>query len=128
MLPAWWTRTGTKLRPVVRAHVESPKFAASGGLSLDAIVEFNWEALLGDARMSIKDLLALPNSRRRWCRFAGNGLRSTPPRSLPQWYLKKKATETATVRDIIHMALGGQETTHGFAFAGSRRQAGSRTF
>ncbi|WP_246198240.1 DEAD/DEAH box helicase [Solidesulfovibrio aerotolerans] len=119
MLPAWWTRTGTKLRPVVRAHVESPKFAASGGLSLDAIVEFNWEASLGDARMSIKDLLALAKLKAPLMQIRGQWVEVNADEiAAAVAFWKKKATETATVRDIIHMALGGQETTHGFAFGG----------
>lgn len=119
MLPAWWTRTGTKLRPVVRAHVESPQFATSGGLSLDAIADFQWEVSLGDARMSLKELTALAKLkaplvqvRGQWVEVNAEAIASAVA------YWKKKANETASVRDIIHMALGGQETHHGFAFGG----------
>ena len=49
MLPAWWTRKGTKLRLAVQAQVKSPKMQGGGGLSLDDIVQFDWEVALGDA-------------------------------------------------------------------------------
>ena len=46
MLPAWWTRKGTKLRFTARAHVKSPEMQSVTGLSLDQIVEFDWEVAL----------------------------------------------------------------------------------
>ena len=119
MLPAWWTRTGTKLRPVVRAHVASPQFTTSGGLSLDAIADFQWEVSLGETRMSLKELTALAKLkaplvqvRGQWVEVNAEAIASAVA------YWKKKANETASVREIIHMALGGQETSHGFAFGG----------
>ena len=47
MLPAWWTRKGTKLRLSMRANVKSPKLQGSSGLTLDRIVEFDWQVALG---------------------------------------------------------------------------------
>ena len=35
MLPAWWTRKGTKLRLTAHANVKSPKMQGGGGLSLE---------------------------------------------------------------------------------------------
>lgn len=119
ILPAWWTRTGTKLRPVVRAHVASPQFATSGGLSLDAIADFQWKVSLGETRRSLKELTALAKLktplvqvRGQWVEVNAEAITSAVA------YWKKKANETASVRDIIHMALGGQKTHHGFAFGG----------
>ena len=50
MLPAWWTRKGTKLRLTAHAKVKSPKMQGGGGLSLDEIVQFDWEVALGDEK------------------------------------------------------------------------------
>ncbi|MBO0722734.1 MAG: SNF2 helicase-associated domain-containing protein, partial [Blastocatellia bacterium] len=47
LLPAWWTRKGTKLRLTARANVKSPKMQGATGLSLKQIVQFDWEIALG---------------------------------------------------------------------------------
>jgi hypothetical protein len=44
MLPAWWTRKGTKLKLTARAVVESQKFQGGGRLSLEEIVKFDWRS------------------------------------------------------------------------------------
>src|SRR5581483_11426365 len=47
LLPAWWTRKGTKVRLSVRANVKSPKMQGGGGLSLFDLIDFNWQVSLG---------------------------------------------------------------------------------
>ena len=42
LLPAWWTRKGTKQRLSVAAHVKTPSMTGGGGLSLDDLVQFEW--------------------------------------------------------------------------------------
>lgn len=59
MLPSWWTSKGAKLRPVIQSRVASPKLRSSSGLSLDTIVEFDWQVSLGGEPITYKDLLAL---------------------------------------------------------------------
>ncbi len=56
MLPAWWTRKGTKLRLSTRANVKSPKMQGGGRLSLDQLAQFNWEVALGGQTLSFKEL------------------------------------------------------------------------
>ncbi len=56
MLPAWWTRKGSKWKLTARAVVESPKFQGGGRLSLEEIVKFDWEVALGDERLSLAEL------------------------------------------------------------------------
>jgi hypothetical protein len=73
MLPAWWTRMGGKRRLTARASVKSPKMQSRAGLSLDAIVEVDWEAALGGEKLSLQELEALARSRRRWCGSEANG-------------------------------------------------------
>jgi hypothetical protein len=59
MLPAWWTRKGTKLRLSMRAEVKSPKLQGGGSLSLDQIVQFDWRVALGGELLSFEELQAL---------------------------------------------------------------------
>ncbi|MGH9944112.1 MAG: SNF2 helicase-associated domain-containing protein [Pyrinomonadaceae bacterium] len=59
MLPAWWTRKGTKLKLAARAVVKSPKLQGDGGMSLEEIVKFDWEVALGDEKFTLKELETL---------------------------------------------------------------------
>ena len=59
LLPAWWTRTGTKLRLAARVQVKSPRMEGGSGLSLDEIVHFDWVVALGDETLSRAELEAL---------------------------------------------------------------------
>jgi len=56
MLPAWWTRKGTKLRLTARANVQSPKMQGGSGMSLDNIVQFDWQVALGDEKLTFEEL------------------------------------------------------------------------
>src|SRR5262249_55004426 len=46
LLPAWWSRKGTKMRLAARAHVKSPAMQGGSGLTLDEIVHFHWQVAL----------------------------------------------------------------------------------
>ena len=52
MLPAWWTRKGTKVRLAVQARAKSPKMQGGSGLHLETIVQFDWEVALGGQKLS----------------------------------------------------------------------------
>ena len=59
LLPAWWTRKGTKLRLSARANVKSSEDARRRRLSLEEIVKFDWEVALGDTTLTLAELEAL---------------------------------------------------------------------
>ncbi|OGP86993.1 MAG: helicase SNF2, partial [Deltaproteobacteria bacterium RBG_13_65_10] len=107
MLPAWWTRKGTKLRLSTRANVKSPKMQGGGGLSLNALVRFDWEVALGDERLSYEELQMLAklkaplvNVRGQWVQMSAEEIQA----ALDLW--KKKGAGQTTVREVIQMALG----------------------
>ena len=56
LLPAWWTRKGTKHRLSVQAHVKTPAMQGGSGLSLDQVVEFHWQVALGEEVLSREEL------------------------------------------------------------------------
>jgi SNF2 family DNA or RNA helicase len=119
MLPAWWTRKGTKLRLSLRANVKSPAMQGSSGLSLNEIVQFDWEVALGDEKLSIEELESLARLksplvkvRGQWVEMSAEEIQT----ALEFW--KKKAADTTTVKKVIHMALGGTENIHGIVFSG----------
>ncbi|MFN0085137.1 MAG: DEAD/DEAH box helicase [Blastocatellia bacterium] len=119
MLPAWWTRKGTKLQLGARAQVKSPKLQGGGGLSLDQIIQFNWEVALGTETLSLKELEALARLKEPLVRLRGQWVELDPEEiqaALDFW--KKKGAEKTTLRDVARMAMGKTDAPGGLAFQG----------
>jgi SNF2 family DNA or RNA helicase len=120
MLPAWWTRKGTKLRLTARAVVESPKFQGGGRLSLEEIVKFDWEVALGDERLTLTELEMLARLKSPLVRVRGQWVElNTEEIQAALDFWKRGAKGKARVRDLVQMALGGNAAVPGrIAFAG----------
>ena len=121
MLPAWWTRKGTKVRLAVQAKVKSPKMQGGSGLSLETMVQFDWEVALGDQRLTLRELEALARMKAPLVRVRGQWVEMSAQEiqaAIDFW--RKKGAEKATVRDIIQMALGARDAPQGFGFNGVR--------
>jgi SNF2 family DNA or RNA helicase len=107
LLPAWWTRKGTKLRLTARASVNSPKLQADSGLSLDSVVQFQWEIALGDEKLSLNELEELARLKAPLVRVRGQWVQMSADEiqaALDFW--KNKGQGEARVREIIQMSLG----------------------
>ena len=119
MLPAWWTRKGTKVRLAVQANVKSPKMQGGSGLSLETIVQFDWEVALGNQKLTLRELEALARMKETLVRVRGQWVEMNAAEiqaAIDFW--KKKGTEEAPLRDIIQMALGAKDAPQGFDFNG----------
>ncbi|HKA55638.1 MAG TPA: DEAD/DEAH box helicase [Candidatus Binatia bacterium] len=119
LLPAWWTRKGTKLRLTARAEVKSPKMQGGSGLSLNAIVQFHWQVALGNEQLSLEELTALAKLKQPLVKVRGHWVQMSAEEiqaALDFW--KQKATDQATVREVVRMALGAGKTPGGIAFTG----------
>lgn len=119
MLPAWWTRKGTKLRLTARANVKTPIMQGGSGLSLNEIVKFDWEVALGDEKISYQELNALAKLkiplvkvRGQWVQLNTEQIRE----ALDFW--KKKGSGQATAREIVQMALGAGKSLGPIPFEG----------
>jgi SNF2 family DNA or RNA helicase len=107
MLPAWWTRKGTKLRLNARVHAKSPTMQG-GGLSLGELVHFEWQVALGKEQLTLQELTALADLkaplvkvRGQWVQMSAEEIKA----ALHFW--KQKGSGSATAREIVQMALGG---------------------
>ena len=121
MLPAWWTRKGTKVRLAVQASARSPKMQGGSGLHLETIVQFDWEVALGGQKLSLRELEALARMKAPLVRVRGQWVEMSAQEiqtAIDFW--EKKGTEEASVRDIIQMALGVKDAPQGFDFNGVR--------
>ena len=119
MLPAWWTRKGTKLRLSARASVKPPRMQGGSGLGLDEIVQVDWEVALGGEHLSLEELRALAKlkvplikMRGQWVQMNAGEIQA----ALEFW--KKKASGQATVREIVQMALGAGKIPGSIPFEG----------
>ena len=119
MLPAWWTRKGTKTHLSVRAKVKSPKMQGGGGLSLENVVQFDWELALGDRKLTQRELETLAKLKAPLVRLRGQWveMNATEIQAAIEFW-KNKVPEEARVRDIVQMALGVKDAPGGFDFGG----------
>ena len=108
MLPAWWTRKGTKLRLTARANVKTLEMQSTSGLSLDQIVQFNWEVALGGEKLSFEELQRLAKFKAPLVKVRGQWvlLDAEEIQAAIQFW-KRKASEQTTLRKVVRMALGG---------------------
>jgi SNF2 family DNA or RNA helicase len=119
LLPAWWTRKGTKLHLSVRANVKSPKMQGGSGMGLNVLVSFNWEVALGDQTLSRQELETLARLKAPLVKVRGQWVQLTAEEiaaALDFW--KQKDTQQAAVRDVVKMALGAARAPGAIEFAG----------
>lgn len=119
LLPAWWTRKGTKLKLSAKANVKSPKMQAKAGLSLDTIVQFNWEVALGGEPLTLKELEELARLKSPLVKIRGQWVELNAEEiqtALEFW--KNRAQEKITAREVLQMALGARGSVKGIAFEG----------
>jgi SNF2 family DNA or RNA helicase len=112
MLPAWWTRKGTKIRLAARAKVKSPKLQGASGLSLDAITHFDWEVALDGKTLTLRELESLAKAKSSLVKIRGQWveMRAEEIRSAIEFW-KQKSSGQATVREILQLALGAVKTS-----------------
>ncbi len=119
MLPAWWTRRGSRLQLSARARVRGSRHKAGDGTLLDAIARFDWELAIGERALSFGELeqLALLKSplvrmRGRWVQVRPEEIRA----AIEFW--TSRGSDTATVRELVQMALGSQDLPGALDFGG----------
>ena len=72
MLPAWWTRRGTKVRPALQGQCENTRsMQGGGGVSLGTMLDLNLEVALGDQVITARELEALAQLKAPLVRLRG---------------------------------------------------------
>lgn len=120
LLPAWWTRRGTKRRLTARAVVETPKLTAKAGLTMDVVATVDWEIALGEDRLSLDDLKRLARLKAPLVRMRGEWVELNPEEiesALEYWKHGTHRTRM-TMRDVVRMALGAASALPGISFGG----------
>ncbi len=119
LLPAWWTRKGTRQRLSVKARAKSPAMQGGSGLSLEQLVQFEWEVALGDHTLTLPELEALAKLkvplvqvRGQWIQVGAEELKA----ALDFW--KKQPTAEVSLGELVRLALGATPALDGLAFGG----------
>ena len=113
LLPSWWTGKGTKQRLSMRGKVTSPKLTASGGLTLEKTVEFEWRAALGDAELSLEELQALAALKSPLVRVRGRWMQLSAEEIEAALAYMRKADGSMEARDALRLALGADAADAG---------------
>jgi SNF2 family DNA or RNA helicase len=121
LLPAWWTRKGTKQHLSVQAEVNSPLLQSSSGMSLSQIVKFDWKVALGDDVLTLEELrrlarlkVPLVKVRGQWVQIHAEEIEALLA------LMEKRASGQATLREVVQMALGAGTAPGGLPFGGVR--------
>jgi SNF2 family DNA or RNA helicase len=118
LLPAWWSRRGTRSRLTLRAAA-APRPAGGGGLGLDEVVQFQWRVAVGGETLTRAELeelarikAPLVRVRGRWVQMSSGEIEA----ALRFWDGDGKAS--ATLREVVALALGARKPPGHLAFDG----------
>ena len=118
LLPAWWTRTGTRGRLGVKATVASPKLKSASGASLDELVKFDWKVAVGERALTRAELQELVRLKVPLVRVCGQWVHVSAAEIQAALRFWKEKGKTATVRDVVRLTLGVPGMTAGLPFDG----------
>ncbi len=79
---------------------------ASAGLSLDSIVQFNWQVALGETVLSDEEIEMLARAKLPLVNLRGQGIVDLDTIKSVVAYWKKAGPGEATARDVVRMSLG----------------------
>lgn len=109
LAPSWWTqrrRVSTRMR--VSSRAKAPAAAVRAGLGIEELVQFRWEAALGDVRLTKRDLAELSRAaaaKHTVVRFRGEWVEITPD-SLAALTQRVGVTGESSVAELLKASLG----------------------
>ncbi len=118
MLPSWWTSKGARAKLAARVSVQAPKMKGYGGLSLDAIMRFEWEVALGGQKVTLEELEEIAEMKSSLVRVRGQWMEVSASEIQSAIKFLKKGKGRAQFKDVIRMALGAEETPGGLEIDG----------
>jgi superfamily II DNA or RNA helicase len=110
MLPAWWTRKGSKLRLTAKPKVRAPKMQGGSGLTLEEIVHVDWQVALGEQGLSRSELATLARLKAPLVRVRGQWVLLDAAAIAEARALLAKRGQAVSAREAIRLALGGPES------------------
>lgn len=116
LLPKWWSGKGKKAQVTARASVKAPSMKANAGLSMETLVQFDWQVALGGETLTPEELEELAARKSSLVRFRGKWVQLDSREieaALQLW--KKRGSGEVTVGDVVRMTLGAADLPSGIA-------------
>ncbi|MCM0677402.1 DEAD/DEAH box helicase, partial [Micromonospora phytophila] len=111
LLPGWWQRPSSRLGARLQARSRTaPGTVAgtTGGVGLDALVDYRWEVALGDQPLSAEELASLAALKTPLVRMRGRWVELDPKRLAAGLRLLRSSGEL-TVADLLRLGLADAE-------------------
>ena len=125
LLPAWWRnrrrRVGLRLR--VRPRATASRTASGPGLGVNALVDYDWRAAIGDAELDADELATLASAKGGLVRVRGEWVEIDPGEIAGAMRAVERsasggAQPPLTVADVLGMALGVRDAPGGLEVPG----------
>lgn len=114
LLPSWWVGRGPARQLGLKATAKSPKMQSAGGLTLDAMVTFNYSASLGDEEITLEELKALAKLKASLVKVRGQWTQINPDQIRAALrFLEKQQDQTMSARELLSIALGSEKLAGG---------------
>ena len=104
MLPAWWT---ARRRISIRAGIKNYRMRAGSSIPMERVFEFNWEAALGDDRITLDELEGLAEMKAHLVRVRGQWMEAGGGEIRSAIKFLRSGPRRGTLRDIVMMEAGG---------------------
>lgn len=118
MLPAWWTGRGNRRRLAAKAQIRRADTGGSGILSLDSMLQFDWEVALGDQSISIEELERMASLKSSLVKMRGQWAVVSTEEIRAAIDLLKKGRGGGSLRDMVRMDLGVGDIPEGLEWGG----------
>jgi SNF2 family DNA or RNA helicase len=119
LLPNWWQTRRSGVRLQARGVVKTPaKLRAASALSLQTLLDFQWELALGDEPITKKELLALARQKSPLVKLRGQWVEVNAAEIADAVRFLEQGTTKATAGELLRMAIGASGQTERFDIAG----------
>ena len=108
LLPAWWTRQGTRTRPSIRARAKTPAMQGGSGMTMTSLIDLDVEMALGDEPISVQELEELAELKVPLVRFRGQWveINADDIRAAADFWRNR---EQVSLREVVQIGLGADQ-------------------
>lgn len=113
LVPPWWNQRGSRLGLRLRVASASSPATPTGFLSLDEIVNYRWEVVLGDHALTKEEFETLVRLKVPLVQIRGQWVVLNPEQIEAAMRLWNRRQSTATAVDALRLALAGDGEVEG---------------
>ena len=108
LLPAWWTRRGTRTKPGIRARAKTPAMQGGSGMTMTSLIDLDVEMALGDESISMQELEELAELKVPLVRFRGQWveINADEIRAAADFWRNRPQV---SLRDVVQIGLGADQ-------------------